>query len=52
LNIRADLKTGDKISQTLKELTSEQDVYDLVFSLITSEEPKGVLDKFKKKTLH
>lgn len=51
LNIRSELKTVDRISGVLRELTHGaeygEQVFDLAYKLLTASEPKQVLDQFK-----
>jgi hypothetical protein len=48
VNIRSELKTADRISEVLRALTQGADhVYDLAYKLITTSDPKTVLDEFK-----
>ena len=51
VNIRSELKTADRISGVLKDLTHNiehgEAVYDLAYQLLTSTETKTVLDQFK-----
>lgn len=51
INIRSELKTNDRIESTLKECAEEQEVFDLVFKMLKTEDPKSILDEFKKQTL-
>jgi DNA repair exonuclease SbcCD nuclease subunit len=50
-NIRSELKTNDRISDTLKECAQEQKVFDLVFTVLKADDPKTILDKFKVETI-
>jgi hypothetical protein len=51
INIRSELKTVDRISGVLKDLTHNIEygdvVYDLAYQLLTSAETKTILDHFK-----
>jgi hypothetical protein len=51
LNIRSELKTVDRVSGVLRELTHGteygEQVFDLAYKLLTASEPKQVLDQFK-----
>ncbi len=53
VNIRSELKTADRISGVLRDLTRNIEygdvVYDLALKLLTDSEPKTVLDQFKEK---
>ncbi len=51
INIRSELKTNNRIEATLKESAQEQEVYDLILEMLNTEDPKSVLDKFKKELL-
>ncbi len=51
INIRSELKTNDRIESTLKECAQEQEVFDLVFEMLKTEDPKLTLDNFKKEIL-
>lgn len=51
INIRSELKTNDRIESTLKECAQEQEVFDLVLKMLNTEDPKMILDEFKKETL-
>jgi len=55
INIRSELKTGDRITAVLKELvkpTSEPDMlYDALHRMLGTEDPKSVLDELKHKLL-
>lgn len=52
INIRSELKTADRISSVLKELTHAQLysdlVYDVAYAMITDSDPKKVLDDLRK----
>lgn len=51
VNIRSELKTADRISNVLRDLTHGteygEQVFDLAYKLLTASEPKAVLDQFK-----
>jgi hypothetical protein len=51
INIRSELKTADRFGSVLRELTVgipyEKLVYDTAYKLLTSHDPKAVLDEFK-----
>lgn len=47
INIRSELKTNNRIEGTLKECAQEQEVYDLILGMLTDEDPKSVIDKYK-----
>jgi hypothetical protein len=51
LNIRSELKTVDRVSGVLRELTHGteygEQVFDLAYKLLTASEPKQILDQFK-----
>lgn len=51
VNIRSELKTKDRIAKTLEELAPDKEVYNLVYAVVTEDEPKTVLDKFKQTLL-
>ena len=51
INIRSELKTNNRIEATLKKCAQEQEIYDLTLSLLTADDPKQILDAFKKQTL-
>ena len=52
VNIRSELKTIDRIAAVLKPLANKTEfpdiVYDAAYELLTSDDPKSVLDKLKK----
>jgi hypothetical protein len=51
VNIRSELKTADRFSTVLRELTNgienSEKVYDIAYKLLTDSDPKAVLDSFK-----
>jgi hypothetical protein len=51
VNIRSELKTSDRISGVLRELTSgiedSETIFDTAYKLLTESDPKAVLDQFK-----
>lgn len=51
INIRSELKTNNRIEQTLKECAQEQEVYDLILDILNTDDQKAVLDKFKQAAL-
>jgi len=54
VNIRSELKTADRFSSVLKDLTHNTEngdkVYDIAYKLLTASDPKSVLDQFKEET--
>lgn len=52
INIRSELKTNERIEQTLRICAPEELIYNLTHSLLTNEDPKSVLDAFKQKILN
>jgi len=51
VNIRSEIKTADRFSGVLRDLTNgienSETVYDLAYKLLTSADPKSELDTFK-----
>jgi hypothetical protein len=51
VNIRSELKTSDRISGVLRELThgieDSETIFDTAYKLLTESDPKAVLDQFK-----
>jgi hypothetical protein len=51
INIRSEIKTADRFSSVLRELTAgvenSEAVYDLAYKLLTEGDPKTTLDQFK-----
>lgn len=51
VNIRSELKTADRISGVLRELThgieDSETIFDTAYKLLTESDPKAVLDQFK-----
>jgi DNA repair exonuclease SbcCD nuclease subunit len=52
VNIRSELATTDRLEKVLKSETAlDKATFDLAYSLLTSEDPASILDKFKEETL-
>lgn len=47
VNIRSELNSKDRIATVLQELCPEKDVFNLVHSILNTDDPKIVLDEFK-----
>jgi DNA repair exonuclease SbcCD nuclease subunit len=54
VNIRSEIKTADRFSAVLRDLTAglenNERVYDIAYKLLTASDPKAVLDRFKEET--
>lgn len=47
INLRSELKTQDRIAQVLKRMAPDEETFELVHNIVTSDDAKRVLDELK-----
>lgn len=52
INIRSELKTNNRVEEALKDCVPDTEVFELILSMLNTEDPKSVLDQFKETALN